>query len=61
MNKLLSALTGWLVAKALAAFLVGVMMAVLIVGVVTSDVGSISLSWKLHDLPASEVKNEPSK
>ena len=61
MNKLISALTSWLVAKALAAFLVGVMMTVLIVGVITSDVGEISLSWKLHDLPASEVKHEPRK
>jgi len=49
-NKLLSALTSWLFAKALGAFLVGVMMTVLIVGIVTSDVGEIKLSWKLYDI-----------
>jgi hypothetical protein len=57
MGNILSSLTYWLMAKALAAFLMGVMMTVLIVGVVTSDVGEISLSWKLHDL-SEEVKND---
>ena len=54
MNKLLSAVVGWLTAKAIAAFMVAVMSTVLIVGVVTSDVGEISLSWKLYDLPEAD-------
>lgn len=58
MHKLLSGLTWWLAGKAFVAFMAGVMLTVLIVGIVTSDVGSISLSWKLHDLPASEVNHE---
>jgi hypothetical protein len=59
-GKFISVLTGWVAAKAIAAFMLAVMMVVLIVGVVTSDVGSISLSWKIYDMPAVEgvIANE---
>lgn len=54
MGGILNSITWWLMAKAVAAFMVCVMCTVLVVGIVTSDKGSISLSWTLHDIPEAE-------
>jgi hypothetical protein len=54
MGGILNSITWWLMAKALAVFMVAVMSTVLVVGIVTSDQGSIALSWSLYDLPESE-------
>lgn len=54
MGGILNSITWWLMAKALAAFMVAVMSTVIVVGIVTSDQGSIALSWSLYDLPESE-------
>lgn len=54
MGGILNAITWWALAKALAVFTGAIMAAVLIVGIVTSDQGSIALSWSLYDLPESE-------
>jgi|GEM_PF-7007314 len=58
MGKLVTALTSWVAAKAIAAFMFALMMMVLIIGVCTSDVGEISLSWKLYDVQQEEVSND---
>jgi len=51
MGGIFNALTWWALSKALAIFTGAILMVVLIVGIVTSDVGSIALSWELRDLP----------
>lgn len=54
MQKIVSLIFAFLSAKVLAVFMGVVLSLVLVIGVVTSDVGEIKLSWKLHDIPESE-------